>query len=473
MNKLKIIFFIIIFSYLFLNNSSHAAINFTVSPIKFELDTQTWSTIFETAMIRNNGSTWVTLKTTKTDFQANWSTWVPNIVRKSELVYPDQELSTWITINIDEFTILPGEEKEIQFAIQVPNDASPWWHYWAVCFKNNNSEGSTTWNVAINVDYCILVLINVDWEIVTEWDVWDADITGWGWWWTWWWWWESAQEPDDCPFVDLTASRYDWKCIDNFFDDDDEIDENIDDLNLDDEENQNPDDFNINFEIPFINEWNTHLVPEWQITLIDEDWNQIKWVWKELIKNEHWAVIWEKVVDYLPINDDQWNVLPGQERKFDIEWKWFPYEGYDENWKQVIKYWTPEEYYSRKNIDDIWYLMPWERINERVNHEKVNAYIDISYFNKDWELVEFSSAEEFYIDYKERYVWLNPYAFICAWLFIIVVAFLWLLLLILLRKKRINCINCEEKLKEDMKICPYCGTKQNDKRVKKKKKKKS
>jgi rRNA maturation endonuclease Nob1 len=42
-----------------------------------------------------------------------------------------------------------------------------------------------------------------------------------------------------------------------------------------------------------------------------------------------------------------------------------------------------------------------------------------------------------------------------------------------LRKKRINCINCEEKLKEDMKICPYCGTKQNDKRVKKKKKKKS
>ena len=288
MNKLKIIFFIIVFSFLYTNNSSYAAINFTVSPIKYEIDTQTWATVFETATIRNNGSTWVTLQTTKTDFQSNWPTWVPSIVRKSELVFPDQELSTWITINIDEFTILPNEEKEIQFAIQVPVDATPGWHYWAVCFKNNNSEGSTTWDVSINVDYCILILINVDWEIITEWEVWDTDISGW-WWggWTWWWWGESDLIPDDC-IIDLTPSIYDWKCIDNFFDDDDEIDENIDDLDLDEDPAEDPDDFTINFEIPFINEWNTHLVPEWQITLIDEDWNQITWVWKELIKNDNW-----------------------------------------------------------------------------------------------------------------------------------------------------------------------------------------
>jgi RNA polymerase subunit RPABC4/transcription elongation factor Spt4 len=36
----------------------------------------------------------------------------------------------------------------------------------------------------------------------------------------------------------------------------------------------------------------------------------------------------------------------------------------------------------------------------------------------------------------------------------------------LFRKKKYKCINkqCKKELDEDMKICPYCGVKQNDKR---------
>ncbi len=32
----------------------------------------------------------------------------------------------------------------------------------------------------------------------------------------------------------------------------------------------------VNFDIPIENKWNTHVKPEWQITLYDEDWKLIK-----------------------------------------------------------------------------------------------------------------------------------------------------------------------------------------------------
>ncbi len=470
MSKLKIIFFISIFYILYLNNITNAAINFSLTPIKYDIEAFTWTTINRTATLRNNSNIPVNIITWKTDFQANWETWVPNFVRKSELVYPDQQLSTWIDINIDQFTINPSEQIDINFSITIPNNATPGWHYWAVCFKNNNSETSSTWNIGINIDYCTLILLSVDWEIVTDAEVDDTEISG-GWWWGWnwgWWWWGSNLEIDECPYIDLTASKYDWKCIDDLFSAD-ELEEDIVGLNLDEDSELEEDDFNITFDTLFINEWNTHLIPNWKITLTDSEWNEIKWIWKETIRNEDWVKLWEKIVDYLPINDHLWNVLPSQKRNFDVDWKWFPYEGYDEDWKIVIKYWTPEEYYTKKNTQDNSYIMPWERINERIIHEKINANINISYIDKDWEMVEFNSAKEFSIDYREKYIWVNPYVVICSILIFIIILLIW----IVFRRKRIICINkkCKKKLDDDMKICPYCWTKQKDKRFKKKHKK--
>lgn len=464
MKKLKILLFITIFILLNFNNLTNATINFSVTPIVYNIETETWSIIYKSAILRNNSNKTVAIKTWKTDFQANWTNWIPQFVRKSELVYPEQELSSWITIETDSFLISPNESKDINFTIQVPNDASPWWHYWAVCFKNNNSEISSWWNIGINIDYCTIILVNIDWEIITEANVESTKIKNLDW--SWWGWWYSNITIDDC-IIDLTPSNYDWLCINNFFSAD-EIWDDIENLDLDDNSEININDFNINFETLFINEWNTHLLPEWKITLIDEDWNQIKWIWKETIKNDEWAKIWVKIVDYLPINDEWWNVLPSQKRIFNIEWQGFPYEWYDKDWNMIIKYWTPDEYYTRKNIEENWFLFPWERVNEKINHEKVKAYIDISYINKDWEIVEFSSAQEFFVDYKEKYIWLNPYSFICSLMFFIILLLLW----IIFRKKKGICINkkCKRKLEKDMKICPYCETIQDKKKLKRMKK---
>lgn len=459
MNKLKIILFLIISYFLYLGNTSNAAINFTVSPPIYEIDAFTGTIITKSAQLRNNSDIPVVIKTWKTDFQSKWPTWVPQFVRYSELVHPDQQLSTWIDIDTAGFTINPNEEKTINFTLTIPNDATPGWHYWAVCFKNDKSESSSWNSVNINVDYCILILVKVDWEIVIDAEINDTIIKIWpGWWWNNNW--NSNLVKDICPFIDLTASNFDGKCIDNFFDKDDDLKNKIDKINLDDTNESIEDKFEIIFNTPIKNDWNTHLSPKWNITLIDENWKPIKWIWKESIKNEEWAKIWEKIVDYLPINDEWWNVLPGQKRDFLAEWKWFPYESYDENWKKIIKYWTPEEYYTKKNMSEWWYIFPWQRINERINKKTIKANINISYKNKDWEDVEFNSANEFEVNYKEKYVWTNPYAVICFIIFIFVIYILWLIF----RKKQTKCINCKKKIDKDMKICPYCWVKQDDKR---------
>jgi len=454
---MKILNYIFIILFLLINiPNSFAEIDFTVSPIKYEIDTKTWSSITKTAIIFNNSNNSYSITTWKSDFEANDQTWNPKFIRKSELVHPDQELANRITISTWSFDIEANSKKEITFTIDVPDNATPGWHYWAIFFKRHTSA---SWaEVWINVDYWVLILVNIEWEIIEKWELEDTIVkTGWSGWHY------RSLKADNCPFWDLTKSKYDWKCIDElwiYW----PISENVDKIDKLPSSDLKNNDFAINFDTLFINDWNTHLKPKWKIVLTDENWNEIKWIWKEIVKNDNWAIVGEKIVDYLPINDNDWNVLPYTKRKFEVEWKWFPYEWYDENWKKIIKYWTPEEYYTRKNIEERGFLMPWERVNERVNHEKINADIQLSYINKEWEEIEFNSAKEFYVDYKEQYIWLNPYFFILLWILVLIIYILWLIF----RKKKTKCSDCWKKINKDMKICPYCGKKQ--KTVNKKKK---
>ena len=447
MNKIKFIsiFIIVFFSFLKITN---AAIDFTVSPIKYEINSKTWETITKTATLYNNSNETYYITTWVSDFEASWNNGNPKFVRKSELIYPEQELASWININTSNFIINWWESKDIDFEINIPENATPWWHYWAIFFKKSTS---VTWaEVWINVDYWILILLNIDWEIIEEAEIDDIIISSH--------WQSSNRKKDDCPIWDLTKSYYDWKCIDDLVLK--WLDENIDttikqieDLSVSDIEKN---DFNINFNIWFINKWNTHIKPNWKITLIDEDWNKIKAIWKKTIKNSDWIIIWEKIVDYLPINDNDSNALPYIKRNYLVDWKWFPYESYNENGEKIIKYWSPENYYTRKNIEERTFLMPWERVAERVNIKKIKAIIELWYTKREWENIEFNSAKEFEVSYKEQYIALNPYFFIIIWIILLIIFLLWLLF----RKKKKKCEKCSKKINKDMKICPYCWAKQ-------------
>lgn len=527
MRTLKIIlFFIIIFiSNLFLNNTQ-AAINLEVSPIKYELNWYTWSTIEKEAKLTNKTNEILYIITWKSDFVANWEDWVPKFIRKSELVY-DQMLSEWISIDTDSFYIDPGETKIINFTIDIPENATPGWHYWAVFFKNNDSENSSWTSVWINVDYWVLILLNIDWEVDKEIEIWDPIIstswkaklmdvcnhTLWDKSWDYYDWkclkeenisqsWTNSDQQDliieidetdsfswnidkeddkkditnqeritveDECIMDLTNSSFDWKCVNNIDEIVSEITWDIEnqDINTNKETN-NKENFEVDIKIPIENTWNAHVKPKWKIILTDENWEQIKKIWKEVITNDKWAIINQKIVDYIPINDNDWNVLPWTKRNFEVEWKWFPYKTYDKEWNIVVNYWSPGEYYTKENLNKKTFIMPWERVCKRISDKKITAKFNINYTDENWDNIEYNSAKDFFIDYEEEYIWLNPYFFMALTVFWLII----LLLILIFRKKKKRCINkkCNKKIDKDIQICPYCWEKQEKKKTRKNKK---
>ena len=106
--------------------------------------------------------------------------------------------------------------------------------------------------------------------------------------------------------------------------------------------------------------------------------------------------------------------------------------------------------------------MPWERVCTQIKTKKITAEFNISYPNEIWEENEFNSAKEFNIQYKEEYIWLNPYFFIILWLVVCWIFIIWLIF----RKRKKRCINkkCRKKIDYDLKICPYCLKKQKKKK---------
>ena len=480
MKKLKyiILMFIISVTTLSYINIANAAINLAITPIKYELEGWTWTTITKTAKIRNPSTETVHIITGKSDFVPNWENGVPKFIRKSEMVYPDQQLSEWITISTNEFDLAPGETKVIDFDINIPDNATPGWHYWAIFFKNNNSESSSWASVWINVDYWILILLNVKWEIIIDADIQEPII------YTSWWWgggggWNQLIK-DYCPNWDNSESYYDWTCEWNTQENTSSGETNDETTNTEEDNNQNTEewnedenqnneesnneeekkDFKVWFIIPIDNKWNTHIKPKWKIVLKDEDWNIIKNVWKEIVVNDKWAIVWERIVDYIPINDVGWVVIPGSSRKFECDWKGFPYRDYDDEWNPVIKYWNPDEYYTKQNLWESKILMPWEQIKERKVHKKITADFDLKYKGLDWEDIEYNSAKEFPVEYTEKYVAINYYVLYPILAFLV---FIFILILLILRK-RTKCSKCWKSIKKDMKVCPYCGTKQKKKK---------
>jgi len=501
-----------------------AAINYSVTPIKYELELQPGQSITLPASIRNNGPDVVTLPTTSSDFQSNGTSWTPSFVRKSELVFPDQQLSSWITIDEPSLTLNPWEEKATDFTINVPTTATPGGHYWAIFFKNDNSESSTSWNIWIHVDYGIIILVNVSWEVIvdvnidppiitwwapvydrcewndTSWSIydgscWDSEVTTWVVTWTWTEIWneqdeESSNEgentdgawyvwtdenwdpefefPDNCPFGDFTPDRYDNICL--------EIPYPLGSNDTWDNDNQEPNntikdnnqDFTVDFQFPINNNGNTHVKPTGKIVLKDEDGKIIKAIWKETITNDRWAVIWEEIVDYIPINDSDWNVLPKTSRIFEAKWEGFPYKEYDDTWNQIVKYWSPSEYYTAKNKQEAGFLMFWERVSSVRQTKTITADIELFYDDKDWNPIEFTVAREFPVQYIEEQVTFNPYIIIGFILLFTIILLTWFAIRwwFLLFKKH-KCWNCKETIKSHWETCPYCKTLQDKKKHRK------
>ena len=79
-------------------------------------------------------------------------------------------------------------------------------------------------------------------------------------------------------------------------------------------------DFILTLKIPIENTGNTHVRPTGKIYLSDGD-TRLERIGKQAIVNENGVYLGEKIVDFLPINDEGGNVLPNTDRTYSVEWK--------------------------------------------------------------------------------------------------------------------------------------------------------
>ncbi|MCP4523324.1 MAG: hypothetical protein GY828_03830 [Candidatus Gracilibacteria bacterium] len=460
-----------------------------VSPIKYEINVEPGDHITHTATLFNKGDQSLDIYVSKAEFQSDGQSGQPKIVEYNPA---DNTIGSWITLHTTNFIIDPSTitndgkkkygETQVSFDILIPSDATPGGHYGAVFFENDSTSASIGSNVAINVDYGVILLINVAGEVVKEGELSDVVIKnnsgggGGGY---------SRRKKDICPLGDFSRSNFDKKCIDDIFKigTGDKEDENTDlalnSGNTDEKENKKDKEkikkdkkedkeLDVVFKLPFENTGNTHIKPTGKIKLVDEDGRQIKSIGKKVIINEHGAITREEIVDYIPINEVGGNVLPQTARIFEGEWKGFPYKIVNEEGDEEVFYWTPGEYYTKKNTPENVVLNFWERILERTNKKKVTAHVELSYLNAVGEEIEFNSAEEFDIEYVDTYIGLNKYVISFG---IIGGIFLFFLMIFKYSRKK-KCIHCNARIPKKHIVCHFCGEKQKKKKKKSGEKKK-
>lgn len=125
------------------------------------------------------------------------------------------------------------------------------------------------------------------------------------------------------------------------------------------------------------------------------------------------------MVDYLPINDTLWNVLPKSQRKFEISWNWFWYTVLNEDWTKSVKFKNLTDYYAGIASEKQAYLNFWEQVHTKTVSKDMKAVMTLSYEWKDKEKKDFKEEKIIKVSYDEKYVWINYY------LIFVIILILW------------------------------------------------
>lgn len=407
-------------------------IDVTVSPTRYELSGDPGTQTTKPIKIINSSEFPVTFNASIENCRAKDTTWTPDCSPQSDYVSANSQISNWILLSESSFTIPAKSERDINFTVWVPYQATPWTHFWAIFF----STGKNKWGVITTEKRIwVLVLYKVSWDVVTTWVVDSINVSvrsDWGGWGNSW-----DGIPDDIlsqlkktVFIAKTelASWIDDIVSNLTTPDTDKVKQEV--ALKEKEKNEK---VQVNFDIGFVNSGNTHIKPQGKIVILDNGTALTK-ISQEIIRNQNDAIIWQKVVDYIPVNDEWWNVLPNSKRIFDQEWNGFPYEIINDQWEREIKYKTFSEYYSDQNMSKRQILMFWEQVKTREKTKNLTAQVSLSYDGDNWKQEDYNSAKNFSVTYTEQYIWYNWFVLLILSIFGVFI--FWIFLLAKKRKKK-------------------------------------
>lgn len=390
-----------VFLVIYLTNLSQAfavgegsRISMWVSPIRHDFTLERGQTVTKEVSFFNNADVPYNIYVTAEDCVTDDGAGTPKC-RENQKSWPDPEsVSSWITYDTPEsFVVPPHTEKKIQVIVKAPADALPGGHYGAIFFNNPESTDANGNTVKMVKRTGVLLLVNVPGKIIYDTIFWDIGIEL-----------SSAPKSQPTDWVSKLKRDFDPRITPPVL-----VESN----------------FGMNFSIPVTNNGNTHILPVGRIELYDDD-ILLKRIGKESIRSEEGVLLGEKIVDYLPVNDEAGNVLPSSNRIYTVLWKWFAYEDLEDD-KKVIKFLSPSEYYSRKNSDNAWYLLPWEKLKIIDSAKTIKAKIHLEYRKTDWTVEPFDSEQDINVRYSYIDKWINWGALILIATLVFIIWILWVL----------------------------------------------
>ncbi|MBU2577443.1 DUF916 domain-containing protein [Patescibacteria group bacterium] len=147
------------------NIVSAQQIGVTVSPLTFELTANPGDTLTNTLKIYNPTESIISIKMEVEDFRPIGEVGQVIVEPEEEMIY---SLKRWVKTTPAEFTLEPREQKFVDFAIEVPENAEPGGKYGSVLASTTGVIGEKVTGAAIAQKVGALVLLTVAGEVKEE-----------------------------------------------------------------------------------------------------------------------------------------------------------------------------------------------------------------------------------------------------------------------------------------------------------------
>ncbi len=355
-----------------------------VSPPRHEFSIGTGKTVIREIKVFNNSTTdTYTIRLSSWDCVADSSNGTPICRNYTGTGSDPKSLSSWMRFERDgRLSIGPKMERVIKVAFIAPANALPGWHYGIIYFTPDAWIGGST--VTMVRQLWVIFQVNVPGKLIYGIDLWEVAIET-----------PFFSAPDPLrAFWRKPEDRKNWTGALKYIQTE---------LNpfWNKPELVNTGDFRVHFSIPVTNSGNVDVRPIGRIELYDEDNTILRKIGKESIKTPDGVYLGEKIVDYLPINDEGGSVLPDGDRKrvYTVDWKWFAYETVEDG-KMVVKFQTPGEYYSALSAENATTLYPWEKLKISIATRHIKAKIALEYSGEGGKTVPMELERDITVQYN-------------------------------------------------------------------------